>query len=91
MTRGFIDKLVDVLSVGNRPLRIFLFGGVLIAYFTIPLLGMIFGIDTDSGADIDLPNAILMAFSIMIGFATSYSLMRFLENYQQKHADDISE
>ena len=91
MIKGLIDKLVDVLSVGNRPLRIFLFGGVLISYFTIPLLGMVFGIDTDTGADIDIPNAILMTLSIMIGFATSYALMRYLENYRQKRADDITE
>ena len=91
MTRGFIDKLVDVLSVGNRPLRIFLFGGVLISYFNIPLLGMVFGIDTDTGADIDIPNAILMTLSIMTGFAISYAVMRYLENYRQKRTDDITE
>lgn len=91
MTTRLMDKLVDVLSVGNRPLRIFLFGGVLIAYFTIHVLGIILGIDTDTGADIDLPNAILMTFSILIGFATSYGLMRALENYRRKRSEDSSE
>ena len=77
MTRRLKDKLLDELSVGNRPIRIFFFGGALLAYFTMKILGKILGIETDSGGDVGLFNAILMTMSILIGFAASYGLCAF--------------
>lgn len=90
MSEKLIDKLVDVLSVGNRPLRVFFFGGVLLAYVIMKLSGKLLGIDSYSSGDIDIPNAILMAVSILMGFAASYRIMRYLEiNKQYNTEDDI--
>ena len=89
MSEKLIDKLIDVLSVGNRPIRIFFFGGVLLAYAIMKLSGKLMGIDSSSSGDIDVPNAILMAVSILMGFAASYKVMRYLEiNKQQNTKDD---
>jgi len=88
MTPRLKDKLLDKLSVGNRPMRIFFFGGVLLAYFTMKILGKILGIETDTGGDVDLPNAILMTISILIGFSASYGIMRFLENIKRNSTED---
>ena len=89
MTQRLTDKLVDVLTVGNRPLRIFIFGGALLAYFIMKLLGKIIGVDTNIGGDIDLPNAILMVISIPTGYAVSYGIMRLLENSERQRKEDV--
>ena len=88
MSEKLLDKLVNVLSVGNRPLRIFFFGGVLLAYVIMKLSGKLLGIDSHSSGDIDLPNAIVMAVSILLGFAASYKIMRYLEINKRQNTED---
>lgn len=88
MSEKLVDKLVNVLAVGNRPLRIFFFGGVLLAYVIMKLSGKLLGIDSHSSGDIDLPNAIVMAVSILLGFAASYKIMRYLEIHKQQNTGD---
>ncbi len=90
MSEKLVDKLVDVFSVGNRPLRIFFFGGVVLAYAIMKISGKLLGIESTSSGDIDLPNAVLMAVSILMGFAASYRTMQYLEkNRRQNTEDDI--
>lgn len=81
--KQLIDKLVDVLAADNRPLRIFVFGGMFLAYIIMLLIGFVFGIDTNMGDDIDLKNIIVMIVSILVGFWTSYRFMSFLENAKE--------
>lgn len=88
MSDKLVDKLVDVLSVGNRPLRIFFFGGVVLAYVIMKLSAKLLGIDSQSSGDIDIPNAILMAVSILTGFASSYKIMRYLEINKRQNTED---
>ena len=88
MSEKLVDKLVNVLSVGNRPLRIFFFGGVLLAYVIMKLSGKLLGIDSHSSGDIDVPNAIVMAVSILLGFAASYKIMRYLEVNKRQNTED---
>ena len=88
MSEKLLDKLVNVLSVGNRPLRIFFFGGVLLAYVIMKLSGKLLGIDSHSSGDIDVPNAIVMAVSILLGFAASYKIMRYLEINKRQNTED---
>lgn len=88
MSEKLVDKLVNVLSVGNRPLRIFFFGGVLLAYVIMKLTAKLLGIDSASSGDIDVPNAIVMAVSILLGFAASYKIMRYLEIHKQQNTGD---
>ena len=88
MSEKLVDKLVNVLAVGNRPLRIFFFGGVLLAYVIMKLTAKLLGIDSASNGDIDVPNAIVMAVSILLGFAASYKIMRYLEIHKQQNTGD---
>ena len=88
MKRRLTDKFVDALTAGNRPIRIFFFGGVLLAYLFMTVLGKIFGLNTNLGGDINLPNIILMTISILIGFGVSYSAMDFLDNIKQQRTED---
>lgn len=87
MKRGLIDKLVDVLTVGNRPIRIFIFGGIFLAYIIMLLLGKIFGMEGNIGDEGDLLNILVMIASILIGFGTSYSFIWWLENAKQPPED----
>ena len=88
MSEKLLDKLIDVLSVGNRPLRIFFFGGALLAYVIMKLSGKLMGIDSSSGGDIDVPNALLMVISILLGFVDSYKIMRYLEVNKRQNTED---
>ena len=72
-----------MLAVDNRPLRIFVYGGMFLAYIIMLLIGFVFGIDTNMGDDIDLKNIIVMVVSILVGFWISYSFMCFLENAKE--------
>ncbi|TNF99809.1 MAG: hypothetical protein EP297_04860 [Gammaproteobacteria bacterium] len=83
MKQHLLNKLIDVLAVDNRPLQIFFYGGILLAYIIMLLIGFVFGIDTNMGDDIDLKNIILMIVSILLGFWISYSFMCFLENAKE--------
>jgi len=82
-----IDKLVDVLTVGNRPIRIFIFGGVFLAYIIMLLLGKIFGMEGNIGDEGDLLNILVMIASILFGFGTSYSFIWWLENAKRARED----
>lgn len=87
MKQRLIHKLVDMLTAGNRPIRIFIFGGVFLAYIIMLLLGKIFGMEGNIGDEGDLPNIALMIVSILVGFGTSYSFISWLENAKRPPED----
>ncbi len=74
-----IDKIVDVLTAGNRPIRILLFGGIFLAWLIMTLLAKIFGVNTNIDEDINLPYVILVMISLFTGFGASYALVDFLD------------
>lgn len=75
----FIDKLVDVVTVGNRPFRILLFGGIFMGLLIMNLLARLFGIKTDIGGDVNLANIVLIVISLLAGFGISYCLVHFAD------------
>jgi len=84
MKRRLTDIFVDALTAGNRPIRILIFGGVFLAWLTLTLLAKIFGVDTNIGGDVDLPNVILIIVSVLIGFGAAYSIVNFLETIKRQ-------
>ena len=84
MKRRLTDIFVDALTAGNRPLRILIFGGVLLAWLTMKILAKIFGVNTNIGGDVDLPNVILIIISLLIGFGAAYSLVSFLDTIKRQ-------
>ena len=77
--RILVDKFVDVITAGNRPFRILLFGGVFLALLIMNILARIFGVNTKIGGDINLANVILIMVSLFIGFGISYSIVHFAD------------
>ena len=88
MIGKIIDILIDVITYGNRPMRIFFFGGVFFALFTMLMLGQLLGVNTKIGGDVDLPNIVLMIASLFIGFGVSYSIVHFADAIKRKRNQD---
>lgn len=84
MIRQLIDMCIEAITGGTRPIRIFIFGGTFLALFTWMILANILNINTDVGRKIDLPNALLMGISILIGFGTAFSVVHFTDKVKQK-------
>ena len=81
-----VDKLVDVITAGNRPFRILLFGGIFLGLLILNILARIFGVDTNIGGDIDLANVVLIVISLLAGFGISYSIVHFADASKRKRA-----
>lgn len=84
-----INKLIDVLATDNRPVRIFFYGGIFLAYIIMLLIGFVFDVDTNMGVDIDLKNIIIMIVSILSGFWVSYRFMAFLEKAKELRQGEV--
>ena len=82
------QKYIDALARGNRPVRIFLFGGIITAYIVMSLLGRLLGIDTDIDDEFDWPAIVLMIISLLSGFAASFSVVQYVETHKTKAEDD---
>ncbi len=78
MLRNLYFIIIRGLAKSNRPLRIFIFGGALIAYGILKLLGYILDVQVNDN-DISFLGAILIAVSIFVGYLASYGAMRFIE------------
>ncbi len=85
--RQLTDKLVDIITAGNRPFRILFFGGVFLALLVMNIVAKMFGINTKIGGDINLANAILMIASLFIGFGISYSIVHFADASKRRRAE----
>ena len=83
-----INKLVDAITVGNRPFRILFFGGVFLALIIMNILANIFGINTKIGGDINLANVILIIISLLIGFGVSFSIVHFADASKRRRTED---
>ncbi len=88
MKRQLKDKFVDAITSGNRPIRIFFFGGVFIAYFMMTILADILGVNMAIGRDIDLPSAVVMMVSLLIGFGISFSVIHFADAIKRQREED---
>ncbi len=70
-----IDGFVDVITAGNRPFRILLFGGIFLALLIMNILAKLLGVRTDIGGDVELANVTLIVVSLFLGFGISYSIV----------------
>ena len=86
----FWDRFIEFLSVGNRPIRILLFGGIFLAWLIMTLLARLFGIDTDISDDVGLANVILMIVSILTGFGVALYVFSYLDNVRREREGDQS-
>lgn len=83
MKQQLIDICIDAVTGGTRPIRIFIFGGTFMALLLWLGIANYFDINTDIGRDIDLPNAILMAVSILLGFGSAFAIIHFADKLKQ--------
>tara|TARA_Y100001935_G_C17302670_1_gene510278 strand:+ start:2859 stop:3128 length:270 start_codon:yes stop_codon:yes gene_type:complete len=80
------QTLIKKLAIGNRPLRIFFFGGAIIAYGFLKLLGFLLGIEVNDN-EISLSGSFLIAASIFIGYLISYRFMCFIDASASKYEE----
>ena len=83
-----VDKLADIITVGNRPFRILFFGGVFLALLIMNILASVLGINTKIGGDINFANVMLIIISLFIGFGISYSIIHFADANKRKRMGD---
>lgn len=86
--KKLFDQVVNFLAVGNRPLRILLFGGIFLAWLIMTLLSRLFGIDTDIEADLGLANVILIIVSMLTGFGIAFMIFFYLDDVHKDQDDD---
>ena len=79
-----IDGFVDVITAGNRPFRILLFGGIFLALLIMNILAKILGVRTDIGGDVELANVLLIVVSLFLGFGISYGIVHFADANKRK-------
>lgn len=91
MIQQLTNKLIDVLAADNRPVRIFFYGGIFLAYIIMLLIGFVFGVDTNMGDDMGLKDIIIMVVSILSGFGISYRFMSFLENAKESRQAEVEQ
>ena len=84
LAQKIIDGFVDVITAGNRPFRILLFGGIFAGLLIMNILARILGVRTDIGGDVDLANAALIVVSLFLGFGISYSIVYFSDASKRK-------
>ena len=80
----FIDGFVDVITAGNRPFRILLFGGIFLALLIMNILAKLLGVRTDIGGDVELGNVLLIVVSLFLGFGISYCIIHFADASKRK-------
>ena len=85
---GNKQKLIDALASGNRPIRIFLFGGIIVSYVVMQLLGRLLGVVTDIDDEFHLPAILLIAVSLLAGFGSSFSVVYYLESHSSESAEE---
>lgn len=84
LAQKFIDGFVDVITAGNRPFRILLFGGIFLALLIMNILAKLLGVRTDIGGDVELGNVILIVVSLFLGFGISYSIIHLADASKRK-------
>ena len=80
LMQKIIDGFVDVITAGNRPFRILLFGGIFLALLIMNILA----IQTDIGGDVELANVALIVVSLFLGFGISYSIIYLSDASKRK-------
>ncbi len=88
MKRKMRDIVVDVITTGTRPFRIFFFGGIFIALLTMNILANIFDVNTKLGGDINLANIVLIIISLFIGFGISYGIVHLADASKRRRTED---
>ena len=83
VAQKLVDGFVDVITSGNRPFRILLFGGIFLALLIMNILARLFGVSTKIGGDIDLANFALIVISLFLGFGISYCIVHFAHASKQ--------
>lgn len=83
-----MNKVIAFLASGNRPLRILVFGGIILAWLIMKLLEKLLGIDADIDRGFDVAAAMLIICSILGGFGISIAIFSYLVRTRTNHQDD---
>jgi len=84
MKHHLILFIVDFITFGTRPIRIFLFGGLLFSVVIMAIISKLIGVDTNIGRDINLVNTIFLIISIISGYVISYTIVHIASAIKQR-------
>lgn len=84
MVGKIFDFLIDAVTSGNRPMRIFFFGGVFLALFVMLMLDKLFGVKINNGGEVDLLNVVVIIISLFIGFGLSFGFVYLTDLFKRK-------
>ena len=82
----YMKKIVAFLAVGSRPVRILVFGGIVLAWLLLKLLGQLFGVDTAMADGIRFDAVLLLMASIVGGFGISIAVFSHLTKVRGEDA-----
>lgn len=88
MTNKPHNSLVVFLSRDNRPLRILLFGSILLALIIKTLLGWLLGVQTNTDDDMSIAGVVVIAISILGGFGAGFFVFFYLEKVNEELEQD---
>lgn len=83
-----MDKIIAFLASGNRPIRILVFGGILLAWLIMKLLETLLGIEADIDRGFDFAAALLIICSILGGFGISITVFSYLVSTRKDGEDN---
>lgn len=82
-----LNKVLLMLSRGNRPFRVLLFGGILLAWLIMTLASRLLGIETDTRDEVSMAYILLVIISAWIGFGISIWAYSYLEKTRKRRED----
>lgn len=76
--------IANYITGGARPVRIFIFGGLLFSVAIMVMLTKLMGMDSNFEKDLNLTNSVLLIFSILTGYGISYSIVHIADAIKQR-------
>jgi len=90
MTGGTLVRVIEFLAEGNRPIRILVFGGIVLAWLIMKILNKLLGIDTDFDDGFEFSAVLLVVVSMLGGFGISFSFYNLLERVRKDRERRLS-
>ena len=81
-----IDLCIDAITGGTRPIRIFIFGGTILALLIWMAVTSYFQIAIGGDESFDWTNAAVLVVSILCGFGTAFGVIHFADHVKRKRS-----
>lgn len=80
-----LKQFLMMMSKGNRPLRVLIFGGIFLTWVIIKVAAYLLNIDTDVSDDISMAYIVVIIVSAWVGFGLSIWAYTKLEKIAEQN------